>query len=47
MGVVQMEKKFHNISTVFTQLKGYLEMANIVVVMECLHMIGSQGCKIP
>jgi len=41
-----MEKKFH-IWTGLTQLKGYLEMSNIVVVMECLHMFGSQGCKNP
>jgi hypothetical protein len=47
MGVVQIEKKFRNIWTGLTQLKGYLEMANIVVVMECLNILGSQGCKNP
>lgn len=45
MGIVQMEKKFHYVWTVLTQLKSYLEMANIVVVMECLHVLSSQSCK--
>jgi hypothetical protein len=44
---MQIEKKFNNIWTDLTQLKGYLELVNIVVVMGCLHVLGSQGYKNP
>jgi hypothetical protein len=47
MRVVQIENTFYNIWTGLTQLKGYLEMVNIVVVMGCLHMLGLQGYKNP
>jgi hypothetical protein len=40
---VQVENKFHNILTSTAQLNDDLETANIVVVMESLNMLGSQG----
>jgi hypothetical protein len=43
MGIVQVEKKFHNILSSTTQIKDDLGTANIVVVMECLNVLGSQG----